>query len=352
MLNFYGWSPALQADFAPFTAQNFSPARVIAQHRDLWKLITAQGDADGRLTGRFFHDATLARPVVGDWVAIDNHGLIHDVLARRSVFARRAAGGIGAQTLCANIDAALLVMALNRDFNVRRLERYLIATKESGADAIIVLTKADIAENIDAAHQALDAINAKAPRHVVSSLTGDGVADLREALTPLHTFALLGSSGAGKSTLLNAIAGHDLMTTGAVRADDDRGRHTTRHRELFRLPHGALVIDTPGMRELGLIADEDALDASFNDVAALSASCRFSDCTHGNEPGCAVQAGLESGALTHERWRAFQKLQREMRFEARKEDMSLAAADKQKWKQIHQNQRARSKARARWREED
>jgi ribosome biogenesis GTPase len=352
MIDLYGWSDALQLSFAPYAAQGFAPARVIAHHRGLWRLMMSHGDIAGRLSGRFALDAAPGEhPVVGDWLAASRpvesaDALIHALLPRKSAFTRRAAGG-GVQVVAANVDVAFLVVALNKDLNPRRLERYLVAARDSGAAPVIVLTKADLcADPAGEARRVVD-IASGAPVILLSALTGDGLEQLDAWLRPGTTAALLGSSGAGKSTLLNVLAGSTLMDTGAIRDSDDHGRHTTTHREMFRLPSGALLVDTPGMRELGLLADDAALDASFDDVIALAQNCRFGNCTHANEPGCAILAALENCALSGERWRAYLKLQRELAFAARKEDVSADAANRSRWKKVHKAQHAKYKHRSR-----
>lgn len=352
MIELYGWSAALQEMFALHAAQGYAPARVVAHHRGLWRLIAETGEISGRLGGRFAAEAAPGEhPVVGDWLAISapdasNEAMIQALLPRKSVFKRRSPAG-GTQIVAANIDVALLVAALNNDLNPRRLERYLVAARDSGAEPVIVLTKADlsVAAASDAAR--ISEIAGGAPIVALSALTGAGLEDLSPWLKPGMSAALLGSSGAGKSTLLNALAGRPLMDTGAVRASDDRGRHTTTHRQLFRLPSGALIVDTPGMRELGLLADDDALDASFANVVELTQSCRFNNCSHVNEPGCAVLAALESGGLSGERWQAYLKLQRELAFAARREDKGAEAAQRMRWKKIHKAQRAKYQHKAR-----
>ena len=346
MIKEFGWSDALQTAFEPHAAEGMSPARVVAHHRGLWRLVTQTGDCAGRLSGRFAAEAVAgAHPVVGDWLAIRRVGerdaLIHALMPRKSAFARRAAGGVGVQIVAANVDIAFLVAALNNDLNPRRLERYLVAARDSGAAPVIVLTKADLSADVESERQAVADIAAGAPVVTLSALTGDGIELLDRWLQPGVTAALLGSSGAGKSTLLNALAGEDLMSTGAVREFDDRGRHTTTHRELFRLPGGALLIDTPGMRELGLVAADEALDQSFADVTTLISQCKFSDCTHVSEPGCAILAALADSSLSTDRWQSYLKLQRELAFVVRKEDPVAEAANRAQWKQVHKNQRAK-----------
>jgi ribosome biogenesis GTPase len=351
MIHEYGWSDALQAAFEPHVAAGLSPARVIAHHRGLWRLATDVGECAGRLSGRFAAEAAAGEhPVVGDWLAIsreadDGDALIQALMPRKSAFARRAAGGVGVQIVAANVDIAFLVAGMNSDLNPRRLERYLIAARDSGAAPVVVLTKSDLSSDPESERQAIVDIAAGAPVVTLSALTGEGLDALKEWLRPGVTAALLGSSGAGKSTLLNALAGQDLMSTGAVREADDRGRHTTTHRELFRLSGGALLIDTPGMRELGLVAEEAALDESFIDIVELIPACKFSDCSHVSEPGCAILAAIADGDLSVKRWESYLKLQREMAFVVRKDDPAADAANRERWKGIHKTQRAKYKHR-------
>lgn len=240
---------------------------------------------------------------MGDWVAFTpfnlDEGLIHAVLPRRSVFARKAAGSSNVeQIVAANLDRVFLAMALNQDYNLRRLERYLALAWESGADPVVVLTKADLCHDLDARGQAVAAIAGIVPVIVTSSLTGAGLDLVRALVEPGRTAAILGSSGAGKSTLINRLLGAEHLVTQPIREDDGRGRHTTTRRELMLLPGGGLILDTPGMRELGLWDGACGLEAAFDDVEALTEACRFRDCEHGSEPGCAVQAALCDGALS------------------------------------------------------
>lgn len=351
MINEFGWSEPLKAAFEPHYAAGLEPARVVAHHRGLWRLVAQTGECAGRLSGRFAAEAGEGEyPVVGDWLAIERtdqpgEASIHALMHRKSTFARLAAGGVGVQIVAANVDVAFLVAGLNNDLNPRRLERYLIAARDSGAMPVIVLTKLDLSPNPEGERQAVVEIAGDAPVVMLSAVTGQGLDGLDRWLQPGTTAALLGSSGAGKSTLLNALAGKELMSTGAVREDDDRGRHTTTHRELFRLPSGALLIDTPGMRELGLVAEEGALDESFADVVGLIQSCKFSNCTHVSEPGCAILAALTGTTLNPKRWQSYLKLQRELAFVVRKEAPAAEASNRAKWKQIHKAQRAKYKQR-------
>jgi len=353
LLETYGWSDALQRAFAPHAAAGLVPGRVILQQRGLHGLATATGELRARISGRLAREAPPGGyPAAGDWVAVslDDAGgaTIHHVLPRRTAFVRKASGpGGGMQVVAANVDVAFLTASLNADLNPRRLERYLAAAWQSGAAPVVLLTKADLCPDIAAAVAQIEAFAAGAPVHALSSLTGEGLDALARYLTPGRTAVMVGSSGAGKSTLANALLGTDRMATQAIREADARGRHTTSHRELILLPGGGLLLDTPGMRELGLWDSDEGLAATFEDIEALAADCRFADCGHSNEPGCAVRAALEAGDLDADRWRSFQKLRRELAFLESKEDPSLRAAKRREWVNITKAQRAQYKQRGR-----
>lgn len=355
MIEEFGWSEQLQRQFAPFAARGLQPARVTVQQRGLFTLAAPDGELHGRIAGKLAHDAAPgALPVAGDWVAIaarpaEGSATIHAVLARRTAFVRRAADTVqSAQVVAANVDVAFLVAALNGDFNPRRLERYLAAARESGAQPVALLSKADLADDVEGALAAARAICGDAPALAVSAQTGEGMEALAAWLAPGLTFALLGSSGAGKSTLVNALAGRELMATGAVREDNSRGRHTTTYRELVRLPGGALVLDTPGMREFGLLDAGAGIASTFEDIEVLAARCRFRDCRHGDEPGCAVRAALEAGELDPGRWRGFDKLRRETAHFDRRDDPVAREAERRRWIAINKAQRARRNTREDW----
>lgn len=346
-LNDYGWSDALQADFQPFAAPGLTPARIIVKQRGGYRLITPDGEVDARASGPLMKAASDAeRPTAGDWVVAElrpgeTTALVHEVLPRRTAFIRKASGPRGgAQVVAANVDVAFLVASLNADLNLRRLERYLATTYESGADPVIVLTKADLMDDTAATVGEVEAIAFGAPVLAISSKTGAGLAAVEALLPPGRTAVLLGSSGAGKSTLLNALAGEERMATAAIREGDARGRHTTTHRELVLLPSGGLILDTPGMRELGLWEAEAGVATAFEDVEALAADCRFADCAHGAEPGCAVRAAIASGALLEERLRAYEKLQAELAYERRREDPRAAQETRKLWASRHKAARA------------
>ena len=354
MINQYGWSDALDHLFAPYAARGLVPGRVVVQQRGHYGLITPDGEISAAISGRLAHEAEEGGyPVAGDWVACspsgDGAAVIHAVLPRSTTFSRKAAGlGQAEQVIAANVDVALLVAALNADFNPRRMERYLAVAWQSGATPLIVLTKADLRADAQAVAAATRDVAIGVEVLAVSAATGEGMKALGERLIPGQTAVLVGSSGAGKSTLVNALAGAEIMDTGGIRLSDDRGRHTTTHREMVRLPGGALILDTPGMRELGLLDSDEGLAATFEDIDALAGQCRFHDCGHNNEPGCAINAALEAGTLDPGRWDSYRKLQREAAFVDRKEDRLARQAERQKWAQISKAQRADRKRKEKW----
>ncbi len=284
--------------------------------------------------------------MASDWVACaarpgEGAAAIHAVLPRSSVFVRKASGpNVAPQTVAANVHIALLTASLNADLSLRRLERYLAVAWESGAAPVVVLTKADACDDVDALVAQVESIAFGCPVHAVSAVTGQGLAALAALLGPGQTAVLLGSSGVGKSTLVNALAGQALMATQAIIEEGARGRHTTTHRELTLLPSGGLVLDTPGMRELGLWDNEAGVAAAFGDIEALAAQCRFGDCAHRTEPGCAVRTALEDGSLDPDRWKSFGKLQRELAHLDLKDDPLARAEVRKVW--INRNKAARA----------
>ncbi len=335
-----GWNDELAENLEP----GLVPGRVAAVHRGAFDVWTAAGAVRSRLPRRLMHDGLDV--AVGDWVGLGD-GLVRAVLPRRSALVRNAAGlTTTAQTLAANVDRALVVSSLGPDLEPRRIERYLVTIWESGATPEIVLTKADRHEDPWELVAEVEAVALGVPIHVVSALTGQGCDALRARIAAGTTAVLIGSSGVGKSTLVNRWLGEDVMATTETREDDDEGRHTTTHRQILVLPGGGLVIDTPGLRELQLWeAGADALDATFADVEELAADCRFGDCTHTHEPGCAVLAAVESGELASERLQSWRKLQRELRSIALRQDIRLRKEEARKWKLRTRESRARTRHR-------
>lgn len=356
MLEQFGWSAALQQQFSVYCASDFIPARVLVQQRGHYGVVTQLGELAATLAGKFIHEAgDGAYPVAGDWVAVqpraaEGSATIQHVLPRRSSFVRRASGpgAARAQVVAANVDIAILAASMNADLNARRLERYLAIAWESGAEPVIVLTKADMAADADALVGEIAAMAGPVPVLAVSSVTGAGLDALRAHLQPGRTAVLLGSSGVGKSTLVNALAGRAQMATQAIREGDARGRHTTTHRELVLLPGGALLLDTPGMRELGLWDAEGGVALTFADIEALAGQCRFHDCGHDSEPGCAITAALASGALDADRWRVYGKLQRELQFQEGKDNPRAQSEARRERVRRNKSHRAEMKHRKRF----
>jgi ribosome biogenesis GTPase len=314
----WGWDAAREDAFAEHREAGLEPGRVITANAGGQSVMTADGERFATPSGRLRHAATSGAdmPSVGDWVALNAE--IESVLPRRSAFLRSSPARPGeAQVLAANVDSVLLVSALTRDLNMRRLERYLGAAWASGAAPVVVLSKSDLCLDLPAAMARVSAVAVGVPILAISALTGDGLDALRVHLVPQRTLAILGSSGVGKSTLVNTLLGSERQAVRETRHKDERGRHQTSARELVVLPGGALVIDTPGLRSLALW-DESGLDRAFEDIAALAEGCRFRDCAHGREPGCAVQAAIAAGTLSAARLANRGKLERELRSIARR----------------------------------
>jgi ribosome biogenesis GTPase len=333
-----GWTPELADTLQP----GHVPGRVIAAHRAAFDVQTAAEVVRTRLPGRLLHESVEV--TVGDWVGLGD-GLIRSVLPRRSAIVRKAAGLTSeSQTLAANVDVAFIVSSLGPDLEPRRIERYLVTIWESGAVPEIVLTKADRFDDPWEMVAAVEAVAIGVPVHVVSAVSGYGVEALRARLGDGVTAVLIGSSGVGKSTLVNNWAGREVMATKETREDDDEGRHTTSHRELIVLPGGGVVVDTPGIRELQLW-DGGGVEEAFSDVEELAAACRFNDCSHNTEPGCAVKAALASGDLSSERHASWLKLQRELHAIAVRADARLRREEKRKWQQRAKAGRAKARHR-------
>lgn len=351
-LSALGWNNCFAQHFQPYSTSDFLPARVARAHKHACEVYLGPALIPAECTGRLLHAVTdrSSLPAVGDWVVVrrrpgENRADIHAVLPRRTKFSRRAAGPLAEeQVIAANLDTVLLLTALDQNYNVRRIERYLTLAWESGAQPVVVLNKTDLHPDPAAAEAATAAFACGAPVVALSAARGDGLARLEAWLRPGSTLALLGSSGVGKSTLINRLLGAEAQDTGPISCAVGKGRHTTTRRELFITPGGALVIDTPGMRELQLWDMEaESVEETFADIVELAAQCRFQDCSHAVEPGCAVQAALSEGALDGARWHSYQKLRREQAYAARKVDPTLARANRAAWKKLTRSHHARQR---------
>ena len=341
-----GWNESFAAAFEPHAGQGLVPARVVRESRGVYGVTTGDRELSAAASGRLWYsDEAGGPPAVGDWVAVrlptlpEEPGLIRAILPRTSKFSRKAAGArTDEQVVAANVDTVFLMTGLDHDYNPRRIERYLTAAWESGSRPVIVLNKADLDAGLDEHVQEVERIVMGVPVHAISAKNGHGVEALAPYLGRGQTVSVLGSSGCGKSTLINRLLGSDIQRTGAVRASDERGRHTTTHRELFLLPGGGLILDTPGMRELQLWEADEGLGAAFADIEELALRCRFSDCRHGGEPGCAIEEAVASGALALERLESWRKLQRELEVIRLRQDDLARLREKQRVKAIHKAQ--------------
>jgi ribosome biogenesis GTPase len=337
-----GWNHFFEDQFTEFRNKGYLPARIARQDRQVYLAYGEHGEVTAKISGRLRYKSRSQGdvPAVGDWVVLEPQGtngtaVIHAVLPRKSRFCRKVAWVKTAeQVLAANVDHVFLVTDLDRDFSVRRIERYLTVAWESGAKPVIVLNKADLCAEIDEHVAQVEAIAFGVPVHVVSALKMQGLESLRQYLSGGGTIALLGSSGVGKSSLINTLVGHDLLKTGAVRESDGKGRHVTTSRQLILIPGGGLIIDSPGMREFQLWADEKSLGGSFEDIEQLAVKCRFRDCQHQAEPGCAVKAAIEEGTLDAGRFRSYVKLKKELRFLAIRKDQRARLDQKVRAKRL------------------
>ncbi len=316
-----GWSDHFARHFQPYAEQGLAAGRVVLQQQRLYALRAGAGDLDAEVAGRMLHHAQAAAelPAVGDWVAFSQPpghpaAVIHAVLPRRTKLSRKIAGRRATeQVVATNVDTVFLVMGLDGDYNLRRLERLLVTAWESGARPVVVLNKADLSDETEDQLRAVETVASGVDVLVTSCVSGLGLEVIRPFLAPGETVALIGSSGVGKSSLINRLLDRPALRTGAVRAGDDRGRHTTTHRELIALEGGALLIDNPGIRELVPWSGEDGLGGAFEDIQALASGCRFRDCTHSGEPGCEVSESVADGRLDASRLRNYRDLEKEQR---------------------------------------
>jgi ribosome biogenesis GTPase / thiamine phosphate phosphatase len=334
-----GWNDAIAQAYAPWAEKpGHSPGRVLIEFNYIYRVFAESGEVDAVLAGRIKHHASSRGelPAVGDWVVLrrqpdEDRGAIVAVLPRHSRFSRRMAGQVtDEQVVAANVDVVFIVMSLDEDFSVRRLERYLLMARESGADPVVLLTKPDLCADVAARVTDVVAAAGDAPVHALSPKHNEGLEQVTPYLTPGRTGALLGSSGVGKSTIINRLVGSDVQRTQEVREADSKGRHTTSHRELVRLPDGGLLIDTPGMRELQLWDAGEAVSETFDDIEALALSCHFTDCRHRDEPRCAVKAAVDEGHLPAGRLESYLKLQDELAYLARQQDERAQIEEKRR----------------------
>lgn len=341
LLKELGFDRFFEEHFAACAVPGSVPARVSSESKDSYLVITQHGEVDARAAGKLrYQGGAGGQPAVGDWVAltldVGEIGIIRAILPRKSRFSRNAAGRrTEEQILAANVDSVFIVSGLDggRNFNLRRIERYLTLAWGSGAVPVIVLNKADLCSDIGPVLREVEAIAVGVPVHAVSAKVRMGLEALRGYLGWGRTAAFLGSSGVGKSALINALLGEEVQETGEL-MEDLRGRHTTSRRDLFLLPGGGCLIDTPGMREIQMWAGEEDLEDTFTDIAGLATGCRFRDCRHGGEPGCAVREAIHRGELDSARWESYEKLRSELEFLAARDDQGLKAQEKARWKKV------------------
>lgn len=340
----YGWNGFFESHLSEINSDGLKIGRVICEERNLYRIQFSQDyKVWGQVTGKKQFEATSREdfPAVGDWILAKSSGaddrvIIQEVLPRKSVLKRKQVGSGDSQILSTNVDYGFVTSSLNDDLNIRRIERYVTLIKDAGVEPVLLLTKADLSAEASALTQKVQKSFSTLQVYAVSQESFENANFFKELLVPGTTSVFLGSSGVGKSTVVNYLIGEQHLKTQSIREDDDKGRHTTTSRQLFVSRFGGLVIDTPGMRELQLLDHEEGLSSQFEEVEALLGQCRFSDCQHETEPGCAILQAFEDGALEIDRWQSYQKLLREVRHAQRKQDKALASEEKKKWKKISQ----------------
>lgn len=339
-----GWSPFLEDYFREFNEKGLTPARIVNEQRLLYFVCCEQGELKAEVSGKFRHHTLLkgSFPKVGDWVAVtarpdQGEATIHTLLPRRNSFSRKVAGEVTEeQVVAANIDTALIVTGLDGDFSLRRIERYLALAWDKGVNPAVVLNKTDLCPQVEKRVEEVKSVALGVPIHPVSAEKAEGLNILWRYLGKGRTVSLLGSSGVGKSTIINSLLGRERQRVSPVRKIEDRGKHTTSNRELIFLSSGGMIIDNPGMREIQVWGESSGLRATFKDIEELTLRCRFRDCSHQSEPGCAVQEALNNGRIESKRFQSYLKLRRELRYLATRKDQKARLAEEDKWKKISQ----------------
>ena len=335
-LNILGWNEAYEDAFQELKNQGYVAGRIFAEYKSFYKVVYEGGELLAEISGKLLHGAEVQQdfPAVGDWVAIsprqnENRGTIHHVLPRKSKFSRKVAGtNTREQIIASNIDTVFIVNSMNNDFNPRRIERYLLLAWESGANPVIVLSKADLCENLEAIQAEAEAIALGVPVHAVSTYMASGIEELKQYFIEGKTVALLGSSGVGKSSIINYFLGDEILKVQELRGDGQKGKHTSTHREMFVLPEGGLIIDTPGMREIQLWDANEGLQGAFEDIETVAASCFFKNCKHEKEPGCTVREAIENGIIEETRLESYKKLEKELYFLEKKQSNAARLAQR------------------------
>jgi ribosome biogenesis GTPase len=346
----YGWNNFFAEKIKD---DNFLPARIINQQLNTYTIICNKGEKEAKVSGKLLYNTTCKDdfPVVGDWVLIkkvdSDIAIIDSIIPRKNFISRNIASGRGdisnngnieQQIIAANIDYVFLVTSFDRDFNLRRIERYLSIIYSSGSSPVIILNKADLCDDIDNYIMRVEEVAVGVPIHAISAINdNDEIFD--QYLKPKLTSVLIGSSGVGKSTIINLLLHHEKQKVKEVSSAVNKGRHTTTHRQLFLMPTGGIIIDNPGMREIQLFDDEKGVESLFSDIAALTSSCKFTNCSHDTEPGCAIKKAIRAGVLSKERYYSYLKLKKENDFFEAKKTKSQSSIEKNKWKEIHKRRR-------------
>lgn len=337
-----GWNDFFENHSENYQDNNFLVGRICSEYRNSYKVFSKIGELTANISGKFRNICKNLQdyPAIGDWVIFDlieneNKAIIQSILPRKSKFSRKVAGNnTQEQIVAANIDTAFIVCALNYDFNLRRIERYLSLVWQSGANPIIILTKIDLCDDLANKLAQINSIAFGVDIHLINNITNDGIKDLHTYCKQGNTIVLLGSSGVGKTSLINNLLGENKLLIQKLRKKIDKGKHTTTHRQMFFLAQGGLIIDTPGMRELQLWNAQEGVSSYFDDIETIAKGCRFKNCKHQNEPDCAVKKALENGNLDIKRLENYAKIQKELAYLSRKQNQYEAQLDKEKWKKI------------------